>query len=126
MSIPDVAARSPDKPFKQKLLPVSVAYDAAGKPTQALAKKLAALGLDDATPLVREADGKTEALFHEGTKPGHALADGLQLVLADAIAKLPIPKVMSYASAGALLQRRKVRAARRTACSRCTATTWSR
>ena len=45
VSIPDVAARSPDKPFRQKLLPVSVGYDASGQPTQALVKKLAALGL---------------------------------------------------------------------------------
>ena len=29
-TIPGVAATSPDKPFKQKLLPVSVAYDAGG------------------------------------------------------------------------------------------------
>jgi glycyl-tRNA synthetase beta chain len=100
VSIPGVASRSADQPFKQKLLPVSVAYDAAGKPTQALQKKLAALGLDEHAPLVREPDGKAESLFHQGTKPGVALAEGLQAALAAAIASLPIPTVMSYAAPG--------------------------
>ncbi len=97
VSIPNVAARSADKPFKQKLLPVSVAYDAAGQPTQALAKKLAALGLPADAPLTRETDGKAEALFHSGVQPGVLLVAGLQEALAAALAKLPIPKVMSYA-----------------------------
>jgi len=100
VSIPGVAAQSPDKPFKQKLLPVSVAYDGEGKPTQALAKRLAALGLDAAAKLTREPDGKAESLFHEGTKAGIALAQGLQAALDAAIAALPIPKVMSYAGPG--------------------------
>jgi glycyl-tRNA synthetase beta chain len=97
VTIPAVARRSPDKPFKQKLLPVSVAFDANGEPTQALAKKLAALGVPADAALTRESDGKSEALFHAGIQPGVPLAAGLQNALADAIAKLPIPKVMSYA-----------------------------
>jgi glycyl-tRNA synthetase beta chain len=100
VAIPHVASRSPDTPFKQKLLPVSVAYGAAGKPTQALVKKLAALGLPESTALLRESDGKVESLFYEGTKPGVALAAGLQSALDEAIARLPIPKVMTYASPG--------------------------
>jgi len=100
VSIPGVAARSPDKPFKQKLLPVSVAYDAAGNPTQALVKRLAALGLDATAKLTREPDGKAESLFCQGTKPGVDLRAGLQAALDDAIAGLPIPKVMSYAGPG--------------------------
>ena len=100
VTIANVAARSADKPFKQKLLPVSVGYDASGNPTQALARKLAALGLAPDVPLVRQMDGKAEALFHEGIAPGVALAQGLGEALAQAIAALPIPKVMSYASPG--------------------------
>ncbi len=97
-TITNVLAKSPDQPFRQKLLPVSVAFDAAGAPTSVLVKKLAALGLgeSDVPRLKREPDGKTEALFHEGTKPGVALASGLQASLDDALAQLPIPKVMSY------------------------------
>jgi glycyl-tRNA synthetase beta chain len=107
VAIPDVAPTSPDKPFKQKVLPVSVAFDAAGKPTPALAKKLAALGLADASSLKRESDGKAEALFHEGVAPGIALAEGLRAALDSAIASLPIPKVMSYAAAGSYYNNEK-------------------
>lgn len=97
--ITDVRAVAPDQPFRQKLLPVAVAFDATGAPTAALTKKLAALGLgpDAIASLAREADGKAQALFHAGVRPGVALADGLQAVLDETIARLPIPKVMSYA-----------------------------
>ena len=45
-----VAAKAADKAVAQKLMPVAVGLDADGKPTPALLKKLAALGLDaDAT-----------------------------------------------------------------------------
>jgi len=100
VAIANVRSTSPDKPYKQKLLPVSIAYDAAGQPTPALQKKLAALGLPDATSLKRESDGKADALFHEGTAPGVALAEGLQAALDASIAQLPIPKVMSYSGPG--------------------------
>ena len=98
VSITHVLARAPDKPFRQKLLPVSVAFDAAGAPTPALQKKLAALGLAaDAWPsLERAPDGKAEALFHNGTQAGASLAEGLQKALDDTLAKLPIPKLMRY------------------------------
>ena len=39
VSITHVLARAPDKAFRQKLLPVSVAFDAAGTPTPALQKR---------------------------------------------------------------------------------------
>ncbi|WP_295531012.1 glycine--tRNA ligase subunit beta [uncultured Pseudacidovorax sp.] len=94
----NVAPRAADKAVSQKLMPVSVGLDAAGQPTPALAKKLAALGLDAsaAAGLRRAPDGKAEALFHDSTVAGATLAEGLQKALAEAIAKLPIPKVMSY------------------------------
>lgn len=102
VSISGVAARSPDQPFKQKVLPVSVAFGADGQPTPALGKKLAAMGLDAraVASMTRESDGKAEALFHAGVKPGVTLADGLQAALDAALAALPIPKVMSYAATG--------------------------
>jgi glycyl-tRNA synthetase beta chain len=100
VTIHRVRVLSPDQPFRQKVLPVAVALDADGRPTAALRKKLAALGLSesDAATLAREYDGKTEALFHAGVKPGRALAAGLEEALAAAIEKLPIPKVMRYAN----------------------------
>ncbi len=98
VSITHVLARAPDKAFRQKLLPVSVAFDAAGAPTPALQKKLAALGLaaDAWQTLERAPDGKAEALFHNGTQAGAALAEGLQKALDDTLARLPIPKLMRY------------------------------
>ncbi|MBT2334245.1 glycine--tRNA ligase subunit beta [Variovorax paradoxus] len=93
-----VAERAADKAVSQKLMPVSVGLDASGQPTPALLKRLAALGADaSAVPgLKRAMDGKAEALFHESTAKGATLAEGLQKALAEAIARLPIPKVMSY------------------------------
>ena len=93
-----VADRAADKAVSQKLMPVAVGLDAAGNATPALLKRLAALGADaSAVPALRRApDGKGEALFHDSTARGATLAEGLQQALAEAIAKLPIPKVMSY------------------------------
>ncbi|WP_288060315.1 glycine--tRNA ligase subunit beta [Thiomonas sp.] len=96
--IPAVAAKAADKAVAQKLMPVAVGLDADGKPTPALLKKLGALGLgaDVAPRLRREGEGKAETLFIDTVAPGASLAEGLQKALAEAIAKLPIPKVMAY------------------------------
>jgi glycyl-tRNA synthetase beta chain len=98
VSITNVRATSPDKTIREKILPVSVALDKDGNPTAPLAKKLAALGFPDlkASDLERAQDGKAESFFYTYTAPGSVLADGLQPVLEDTVAKLPIPKVMSY------------------------------
>jgi len=94
----DVASRAVDRDVLQKLMPVSVGLDAAGNATPALLKRLAALGADaSAVPeLQRAPDGKAEALFFQSTVKGSTLAEGLQKALAEAIAKLPVPKLMSY------------------------------
>lgn len=96
--VPGVRAKAPDQSRREKVLPVTVAIDANGQPTQALAKKLAALGASNVTlaDLERAPDGKQESLFRNYVAPGITLADGLQQTLTDAIAKLPIPKVMRY------------------------------
>lgn len=96
--ITHVAERAADKAVSQKLMPVAVGIDASGQPTPALLKRLGALGADaSAVPgLKRAMDGKAEALFYESTAKGATLAEGLQKALAEAVAKLPIPKVMSY------------------------------
>ena len=95
--ISGVAATSPEQAFKQKLVPVAVGLTAEGQASPALSKKLAALGINaSVAELKRESDGKTEQLVYEGVKPGVALAAGLQAALDEAIAGLPIPKVMSY------------------------------
>ncbi|MCV0441206.1 MAG: glycine--tRNA ligase subunit beta [Hydrogenophaga sp.] len=93
-----VLPRAADKAVSQKLMPVSVGLDANGQPTPALLKRLVALGADASAVagLKRAPDGKAEALFYDSVAPGAELAAGLQKALDEAIAKLPIPKVMSY------------------------------
>ncbi|MGD9832210.1 MAG: glycine--tRNA ligase subunit beta [Piscinibacter sp.] len=93
-----VLANAPDRQVSVKLMPVAVGLAADGSPTPALRKKLAAVGADEsALPrLVRRMDGKAEVLFLEGTAEGVTLAQGLQQALDDALASLPIPKVMQY------------------------------
>ena len=93
-----VAAQAADKAVSQKLMPVAVGLDASGNATPALLKKLQSLGADaSAVPgLHKRMDGKAEALFFDSTVRGASLAEGLQKALTEAIAKLPIPKVMQY------------------------------
>jgi glycyl-tRNA synthetase beta chain len=97
-----VAAQAADKAVQQKLMPVAVGLDAAGNATPALLKKLQALGADVSDPaaavaaLKRAPDGKAEALFYDSLLKGASLQAGLQKALEEALAKLPIPKVMQY------------------------------
>lgn len=93
-----VLPQAADKAVSQKLMPVSVGLGADGQPTPALLKKLTALGADAsaAAALKRVHDGKAEVLYFESTAKGALLAEGLQKALDEAVAKLPIPKVMRY------------------------------
>ncbi len=96
--IPEVLTQAPDRTVAQKLMPVSVGLDADGKATPALRKRLAALGADESAvaSLKRQMDGKAQTLFLDTTVKGVSLCTGLQNALDEALAKLPIPKVMQY------------------------------
>ncbi len=96
--ISNIATQAADRKVSQKLMPVSVGLDAQGAPTPALLKKLGALGLDASVvpQLKREHDGKAQALFYDSVTKGATLAEGLQKALEEALARLPIPKVMTY------------------------------
>jgi glycyl-tRNA synthetase beta chain len=100
--ITHVWLKADDKAVQQKLMPVSVGLNADGQATPALVKKLQALGADVSDPvaavakLKRQVDGKAEALFYDSLVTGATLDAGLQKALDEAIAKLPIPKVMTY------------------------------
>ena len=98
VSITNVREVSPDKSIREKVLPVSVALDANGNGTPPLAKKLAAMGFAHVTvaDLERAQDGKAESFFYSHTAAGSALGASLQDVVAESVAKLPIPKVMTY------------------------------
>ena len=96
--LPSVVAKAADRPVQHKLMPVAVALAANGEPTPALLKRLLGLGAGaDVVPsLQRRVDGKSEALFYDTVEPGAALDEGLQRALDETLAKLPIPKLMSY------------------------------
>ncbi len=100
--VTQVAVQAADKAVQQKLMPVSVGLDASGNASPALLKKLQALGADVSNPaalvatLKRAPDGKAEALFFDSVAKGATLLQGLQKALDEALAKLPIPKVMTY------------------------------
>ena len=93
-----VAAKAADRALQQKLMPAAVAFDKDGNASPALLKKLASLGFGpEAVPsLKRLPDGKAESLFVDQTVAGATLAEGLQKAIDETLAKLPIPKVMSY------------------------------
>lgn len=96
--ITDVANKAADKQVAQKLMPATVGLDANGKATPALVKKLQALGEDESAvgKLRKENDGKADVLFLDATQAGATLQEGLQKALDETLAKLPIPKVMTY------------------------------
>ena len=100
--VTQVAAQAADKAIQQKLMPVTVGLDASGNATPALLKKLQALGADVSNPaavvasLKRSPDGKADALFYDSVAKGASLLQGLQKALDESLAKLPIPKVMTY------------------------------
>ena len=96
--IAGVQAQAANTRQTQKLMPVAVALDANGQATQALLKKLSSMGLDESVlpALQRVQDGKNETLVYERDVIGVSLAEGLQKSLDEAIAALPIPKVMTY------------------------------
>ncbi len=99
--IQEVRSQAPDRDRQEKLLPVSIALDAAGQPTPPLIKKLASLGISlgdqvQLSDLDRINDGKQEQLIYCFTAAGAKLEDAAQAALEEAIAKLPIPKVMTY------------------------------
>jgi glycyl-tRNA synthetase beta chain len=117
-----VLAHAADKAVSQKLIPMSVALSHQTGLTSAALKRLVAVGYppnaveeiqlrvastaldqlqtflyESPTRTLRRAfDGKVEALFDDSVRPGVSLPIGLQIAIEEAIAKLPIPKVMSY------------------------------
>jgi glycyl-tRNA synthetase beta chain len=96
--IDKVLTQAPARQVQHKLMPVSVGLDAQGQATPALLKKLGALGFDAAVvaQLQRAGEGKAEVLMLDQTVDGMGLVPGLYLALEYALAKLPIPKMMSY------------------------------
>ncbi len=93
--IADVRAKAPDRGEEKKLMPAKVAFGADGKPSAALAKRLEKEAAS-ASQVERRPEGDIEYAYLVRTIPGISLAAGLQAALDEALAKLPIPKLMSY------------------------------
>ncbi len=99
--IADVAGIADDRAELKKLMPVKVAFDAAGNPTPALQKRLEKESATLANT-VRKVDGADELVYLDVTIKGAWLRDALQAALLDSMAKLPIPKMMTYQLANGL------------------------
>jgi glycyl-tRNA synthetase beta chain len=95
--IPSVQAQSDARSESRKMMPAKVGFDAAGKPSAALLKRLEKEGVSaDSATLERKTEGDAEYVFLHMLKPGVALAEALQAALDKALSRLPIPKLMSY------------------------------
>ena len=96
--IPEVLVQAPERQVTEKIMPVAVAFGADGRPSAALLKKLEAKSIAAAEigKFARRMDGKTETLYYSFAAPGATLAACLAAVVQDAVAQLPIPKVMRW------------------------------
>ena len=98
VQVTDVLDQAPDFPVREKLLPTSIAFDAEGKATPPLLKKLGALGYADVdlATLEKAGEGKNEALYLNVIAKGAALEHTAQTALEQTLSKLPIAKMMHY------------------------------
>ncbi len=110
VNISNVLAVAPDRAETKKLMPAKVAFDAAGKPTSALQKRLEKEAATLAQTLTRD-EGGEPVVFLAMSIRGETLAEGLQAALMEAITTLPIPRVMTYQLADGLTSVQFVRPA---------------
>jgi glycyl-tRNA synthetase beta chain len=98
VQVSNVLGQAQDYPVREKLLPTSIAYDAEGKATAPLLKKLAALGFSDIdlSTLEKSGEGKNEALYLNVIAKGASLEKTTQTGLEQTLNKLPIAKMMHY------------------------------
>jgi glycyl-tRNA synthetase beta chain len=96
--VPGVLAVAPDATAFEKIMPVAVALNAEGHPTPALLKKLEAkaIAVSEIARFEKRMDGKSETFFYQAAVKGAKLDDVLAGIVADALKKLPIPKLMRW------------------------------
>jgi glycyl-tRNA synthetase beta chain len=92
----NVRSKALDGDESIKLMPISVGFSPDGEPTPPLQKRLSALGYDGSVVNSLERRASDGQLYLNRAKEGVTLAVGLQKALEVALAKLPIPKVMTY------------------------------
>jgi len=81
-----------------KLMPASVGFDGSEKPTEALLKKLHAIGLNekDVSGIVKKNENNAEILYINKNEEGAKLKDIIAECISSSLARLPIKKMMSY------------------------------
>ena len=81
-----------------KLMPASVGFDASEKPTDALLKKLHAIGLNEKAlnGIVKKNENNAEILYINKNVEGAKLKDIIAECISSSLARLPIKKMMSY------------------------------
>ena len=95
MTITHVAARQPDRVLERKGPAVASGVDGEGRPTRALEGFMRAAGVTF-DQLHKTSDGKAEYFVARQAKAGEPLAAHLAEIVAQALKKLPIPKVMRW------------------------------
>ncbi len=105
--VPHVLSVAPDQEVEEKLMPVSVALSTDGNPSPALLKKLEAKGIaaSELPKFTRRLDGKSETFFYTMQVSGAQLGNVLSSIVADALKKLPIPKMMRWGDSDVLFVR---------------------
>jgi glycyl-tRNA synthetase beta chain len=105
--ITSVLPKAADRPVEQKLMPVAVARKSDGNWSDALVKKLAAMGREQlatapvntkigSDSLTVKPDGKGESVYLRTLALGQSVEESLSMAIEASIAGLPILKVMSY------------------------------
>ena len=93
--VSSVAAQQPDRIVEKKGPAVASGIDAAGKPTKALEGFMRSAGVSF-EQLQKTSDGKAEYFVARMDKKGEALDAHLADIVAQALKKLPIPKLMRW------------------------------
>ncbi|MDH5711937.1 MAG: glycine--tRNA ligase subunit beta, partial [Gammaproteobacteria bacterium] len=100
MLIKEVPASQPDRDVERKGPNLQAAYDADGKPTKAVEGFARSCGVTVAELEQQETDKGTWLVFRASEK-GKPLAELLQAIVDQSLAKLPIPKRMRWGDSDA-------------------------
>ncbi len=94
----DVKDEAENQNTSIKLMPASVGFDASGKPTEALLKKLHAIGLDEKSVnlITKKNENNSEVLYVDKDIEGAKLKDIIAECISSSLIRLPIKKMMSY------------------------------
>ena len=94
----DVQDEAKDQNASVKLMPASVGLDASKKPTEALLKKLYAIGLDEKAinRIVIKNENNADVLYVDKNIEGAKLKDIISECISSGLTRLPIKKMMSY------------------------------